>query len=49
MQDFDGFRRAVGFQMRFGNLQEERTRLAEYALLLVKISEAFEGSEFRGR
>ena len=48
VQHFDRFRRAVGLQMRFGDLQEQRARFAQHALLNVEVGEPFERREFGG-
>ena len=49
IQCVNGFRPAIRFEVRFGNLQEERPGFAEYALLHVKIGEPFERREFGRR
>ena len=46
VQHFDGTLRVIRFQVRFGNLQEKRTRFAEHSLLDVEVGEAFERRQF---
>ena len=46
MQHFDSALRVIGFQVRFGDLQEKRTRLAQHSLLNVEVGEAFERRQF---
>ena len=45
-QNFDGFGGLIGFQVRFGELQKNRPRLAQDSLLDVKIREFFERLRF---
>ena len=42
MQHLDGLGPAVGFQVRFGDLQEQRPRFAQHALLHVKVGQLLE-------
>ncbi len=46
VQHFNRALCVIGFQVRFGDLQEKRTRLAQHSLLNVEIGEAFERRKF---
>ncbi len=49
MQNLDGLYRAIGFEVRLCNLNEEGSRFAQHALLNVKVSQALERRHLRGR